>query len=302
MGGKKKTQCVLRLAKRRQESMKNQQKKRNAIFGDVNSLLLQTNSVAEYDSLNPLERYYQQRKMSFICKFVQEIMRKKPGILLDLGCGEGVFFDFAKEVSEKTLTVGLDIGRKNCASIQQKKHNAICGDVNSLPLQTNSVELVLLLDVIEHLYENDILSDINRVLKNEGDLLLTTPNKFGIYEHKQLVYGENLCHNPLDVFNSLMGKPRSYAPYHVRLYTYKAIVRALQDHGFVILESTTEGFCFPFLGTMQNIFFVFKKESFFRYLFNKRIIKLLEAFERNLKLFNFLIIVHARKNPKECLI
>ena len=254
-------------------------------------------SVPDYKSSNPLEKYYQQRKVSFVCNAIKEIVKKSPKTLIDLGCGEGVFLDFAGKFNQQCLKIGVDLTQKNC-KITKQKHTAICGDVEFPPLKSNSVEVVFLLDVIEHLLELNVLSEINRILKDDGDLLLTTPNKLGVYEHKQLVCGESLCQNPRDAWNSLMGKPRTYAPYHVRLYTCKSIIRALQDHGFIILESTTEGFCFPLLGTICNIFFAIKRESLFRYLFNKRITKLLEVFERNLRFFNFLIIVHARKKPK----
>lgn len=132
-------------------------------------------------------------------------------------------------------------------------------------------------------------------MKDDGDLLLSTPNKFGIYEHKQLVYAEDLCQNPWDIGNALKGKPRNYAPYHVRLYSKKELTQFLQGHGFLILESTTVGFCFPFLGNVNTFFSVFKKY----YVLEERIRRWLEIFEKKLEIFNWLIIVHARKNSKK---
>jgi len=81
----------------------------------------------------------------------------------------------------------------------------------------------------------------------------------------------------------------------VQLYSFKELTQVLQDHGFLIVESTTEGFCFPFLGTIRTVFSVLKKD-----VFEKRIKRILEIFEKKLKVFNWLIIVHAQKNPKEC--
>jgi len=254
----------------------------------------------DYESSNPLERYYQQRKVSFVCNVIREIVKKNPESLVDLGCGEGFFLDFARKLNQQISRVGVEIGQKNCKITQQKKHTTICGDVEFPPLKSNSVEVVFLLDVIEHLFEHNVLSEIYRILKDDGDLLLTTPNKFGIYEHKQLVYAERLYLYPKDIWNGLKGKPRSYASYHVRLYSYKELTQVLQDHGFLIVESTTEGFCFPFLGTIRTVFSVLKKEDVFEDVFEKRIKRILEIFEKKLKVFNFLIIVHARKNPKEC--
>jgi ubiquinone/menaquinone biosynthesis C-methylase UbiE len=221
-------------------------------------------------------------------------MKENPEEVVDLGCGEGIFLDAARKFNQKISTIGVDLSRKNCKKTA-KKHDAICGDVEFLPFKTNSVDVVFLLDVLEHLFEHNVLSEIYRILKDDGDLLLSTPNKFGIYEHKQLVYAEALCQNPQDIWNTLKGKPRNYAPYHVRLYSNKKLTQVLQDHGFLILESTTEGFCFPFLGSVKNFFSAFKKE----YVLEERIRRHLEIFEKKLEIFNWLIIVHARKNSKK---
>jgi ubiquinone/menaquinone biosynthesis C-methylase UbiE len=248
---------------------------------------------ADYESSNPLERYYQQRKVKLVFMFVREIMKKNPQNLVDLGCGKGIFLTLAKSLNRKVLCTGVDFGRKNCESTQQKNNNAICGNIEFPPFKSNSIDVVFLLDVIEHLHGYNILSEIQRVLKDGGELLLSTPNKLGVYEHKQLVYAENVCLFPQDIWNGLKGKPRTYAPYHVKLYSNRDLMQVLQDHGFLILDYTTEGFCFPLLGTMINLFPVFKRKG----IFEKRIMKILEFFEKKFWVLNFLIVIHARKQP-----
>jgi len=248
----------------------------------------------EYESADPMERYYQQRKVRFIRSEIRKIMKKNPGKIADLGCGEGVFLDFSNKLNQQMLTIGVDFGRKNCEKTRIKGHNSILADVEFLPLKTNSIEAVFLLDVIEHLFEQKVLSEIYRVLKENGELLLSTPNKFGIYEHKQLVYVEDLFLCPEDIWNALKGKPRGYAPYHVKLYSKKELIRVLQDRGFLVLESKTIGFCFPFLGTIKNIFLIFKRN-----IFESKIKRILEIFEKKVEVFNFEIIIHGCKTPKK---
>lgn len=48
---------------------------------------------------------------------------------------------------------------------------------DSLPLDDNTIDLVLFQEVIEHLYNSDlIMAEIGRVLKPNGLLILSTPN------------------------------------------------------------------------------------------------------------------------------
>lgn len=252
-------------------------------------------AMPDYESRNALERYYQQRKVKFVCKAAKEMINEKCETFVDLGSGDGLFLDFAKTFNQKMTRIGVELGRSKCKKMQERKHAAVCGDVEFVPLKSNSVDIAFLLDVIEHLYEPKALSEIHRILRDGGDLLLSTPNKFGVYEHKQLVSPENFVVYPKDIWNGLKGKPRSYAPYHVKLYSYKDLSKALKEHGFTILYYRVIGFCFPFLGTVYSGFSAFKKGD----VFVKKAEKILEFFEKRLPTFSFFIIVHARKNPSE---
>ena len=89
-----------------------------------------------------------------------------------------------------------------------------------------------------------------------------------------------------DTLNSLRGKPRSYFPYHVNLYSKKEILETLANHGFLIEDVSTMGFCLPFLGNVNLIFKIYKSERF---------LKLLEYFERRIEFLNFLIVLRCRK-------
>lgn len=89
-----------------------------------------------------------------------------------------------------------------------------------------------------------------------------------------------------DIFNSLRGKPRSYFPYHVNLYSKKEILRTLADHVFLIEDISTMGFCLPFLGNVNLVLKIYK---------SKRFLKVLEFFEKRTGFLNFLIVLKCRK-------
>lgn len=238
---------------------------------------------ANYESANSMERYYQQRKMRFLYNSIKTVVDKNIEEVIDLGAGEGIFLDISKSFNQDIATIGLDIASEHCKTINKKGHYSICGDAENLPIKDNSLDSVFLLDVIEHFYDAKVLNEIYRVLKVGGRLLLSTPNKYGIYEYKEWVYfGMHLK----DIFNSLRGKPRSYFPYHVNLYSKREIVRTLETHGFSVENVNTMGFCLPFLGNVNLIFKIYK---------SKRFLKVLEFFEKRAEFLNFLIVVRCRK-------
>ena len=114
-------------------------------------------------------KYYPiyQAKVDFVRKFLAGI--PKDVKILDAGCGEGILVEEFK--GKGYDIVGMDL---NYSSKHVKK-----GDITAMPFKDKEFDLVLCLDIIEHLnfhQQEKAVSEIKRVLKKDGRLLLTIPN------------------------------------------------------------------------------------------------------------------------------
>lgn len=119
------------------------------------------------------------RMASYIATFYNfSIPKYAKGALLDLGCGNVPMYAFYKSNVEEITCVDWD------NSLHDIKYLDLSCDLNTiLPLQSNSFDTVICSDVIEHLVQPLILfSEINRVLKPGGYLLLNYPFLYGIHE------------------------------------------------------------------------------------------------------------------------
>jgi SAM-dependent methyltransferase len=88
--------------------------------------------------------------------------------VLDAGCGEGVLVD---EYAGRVAIQGLDANYSS--------PNIQSGSVSSLPYGDGSFDRALCLDVLEHLpfdQQPSALSELYRVLKPGGELLVSVPN------------------------------------------------------------------------------------------------------------------------------
>ncbi|EKE21502.1 MAG: hypothetical protein ACD_7C00210G0002 [uncultured bacterium] len=106
-------------------------------------------------------------KMDLICKFLDNWPRNKP--VLDVGCGEGILV--RKYRSQGYTISGLD---SNYQSIY-----VIKDDIRHTKLESSSYDLVLCLDVLEHLSYQDqekAIAEIKRILKKNGIFVLAVPN------------------------------------------------------------------------------------------------------------------------------
>lgn len=67
-------------------------------------------------------------------------------------------------------------------SFELTEPNLINGNALNLPFSNHSFELIIIQDVIEHLIDTkDFYSEIKRILKQNGTIYLSTPNKFSIF-------------------------------------------------------------------------------------------------------------------------
>ncbi len=96
--------------------------------------------------------------------------------ILDVGCGDGSFSHHVKNKFNEIY--GAEIAKEAAFIAQKRNVSASVMDLNSsLSYKDNTFDAVTCLDVVEHLLDPDSLIDeIYRVLRPDGQLVLTTPN------------------------------------------------------------------------------------------------------------------------------
>ena len=95
--------------------------------------------------------------------------------LLDIGCGWEA--RFLKSI-ENYISYGIGIDFKAPELKTDKLETVKLTLENKLPFEDSTFDIVTMLAVLEHLsYANEILKEINRVLKKDGRLIITVPSK-----------------------------------------------------------------------------------------------------------------------------
>ncbi|PJB20593.1 MAG: hypothetical protein CO117_00435 [Flavobacteriaceae bacterium CG_4_9_14_3_um_filter_33_16] len=104
----------------------------------------------------------------------------KNKIVLDIACGEG-YGSFL--ISNKSKQVyGVDINEETIQFASQKyKNNNLTflkGSTSKIPLEDNTVEVIISFETIEHHDEHDqMMLEIKRVLKPDGIVIMSSPDK-----------------------------------------------------------------------------------------------------------------------------
>lgn len=131
---------------------------------------------------------------------------------VEVGCGTGANGDVLTLFDR---TVGLDTSRFALAKCGEGHRFKVQGDLMHLPMKPHSVDLVLALDILEHLDDDErAVREIRQVLKPEGMLLAFVP-----------------------AFEFLWGAQDDLS-HHKRRYTRSRLSHLLESNGFDILRLT----------------------------------------------------------------
>lgn len=100
----------------------------------------------------------------------------RPGALLDIGCGEGLFLEVAKKGGWQVDGTEVSEHAANFAS-QRLQQPIFCGELGQADLAPGSFDVVTLWHVLEHTTQPlDTLTAARRLVKPDGRLVLAVPN------------------------------------------------------------------------------------------------------------------------------
>lgn len=196
-------------------------------------------------------KYKNQHLEDFVFKWpvLKKILPLKNGdAVLDFGCGTGRIMKKMKELSPKSKFTGVDVS-ETAINIAKKKHIWAnfysVQDGDKFPFKKNSFDLILAADVIEHVYNTKhTLSELHRVLKRDGKIIVTTP-----------YYGfiKNLLIIALD-FDNIFDP----AGPHIRFFSKKSLFSLLGSIGLKIIQ---HGYFGRFYPISRSIYVIAEKKA-----------------------------------------
>ncbi|MHA1375703.1 MAG: class I SAM-dependent methyltransferase [Promethearchaeota archaeon] len=137
------------------------------------------------------------------CKFdlIIENLKNFQGLkALDLGCSGNSFLDLFDDKLHKSY---LDIASLPLKRyIQNRNSHPLCGDITRLPYRDDSFDFISALDVLEHI-KDDIkaVSEINRIIKKGGIVVITVPHRTRYYTYQDKLIGHYRRYEIEDIIN-----------------------------------------------------------------------------------------------------
>jgi len=175
------------------------------------------------DMLHPVAtnkrgRFEHIQRYQFALQHIQSNKR-----VLDLGCetGYGSYLCFQAQ----NEVYSLDISEKaiNYAKEYYPGPHYFVNSAEQLPFEDGFFDAVIAYEIIEHVEHPDkVIKEIHRVLKKDGDLFISTPNRNNFHA----IFKHIFFHQPYSEKSSNI--------YHIKEFTYSEFVNFIKANNFII--------------------------------------------------------------------
>lgn len=187
-----------------------------------------------------LENFYWwfQGRKEIVFKLVRKFYKKdKSAVILDAGCGTGMIFSHLEQFG---TVVGVDLSKEALKFCRERRlRPLIHGDLTALPFEDESFDLIVALDILEHIPDDTAaLREFYRALKKGGIIIFTVPAHPFIWSEHDI------------------------ALHHVRRYTMKGFKEVLKSQKWEALRiSYAIAFSFPAVLLYRLFSKIFKRNS-----------------------------------------
>ncbi len=172
----------------------------------------------------PFDPSYHRNRRPEIASFITA----PPGTVLDVGCGGGATGKLIKEKFPGTRVIGIELNPQAAEYAKQYLDQVICAGIDNVDLAAHApdarIGTVLLLDVLEHLYDPwRALLRIREWLLPESRVLASVPNIRNLATLDALAAGrwDYATDGVLDIT-------------HVRFFTRDGLRRLFEETGYTV--------------------------------------------------------------------
>ena len=195
-----------------------------------------------------LEKAAQRGEPSYIWRAGQqrrlEMIRRAAGgrlqgNILENGCGVGMYLLRLSAEARQAVGLEVEFPRAREAHGLQPRAGVVCGVGEWLPLPSNTFDLTLSHEVLEHVQDDrQALAEIVRTLKPGGRLALFCPNRGYPFETHGIYWRGKYHFGNIPLVNWLPRRWRDRLAPHVRVYSRRDLEKLFAELPVRVVERT----------------------------------------------------------------
>lgn len=214
-------------------------------------------------SAEPLDYFKHSSYISRVESTLNLLSKLSGETVLDVGCGVGLL-----DVLINENVVSLDISKEDLLELKKiKKYGIVRGDACVLPFKKDTFDIIMCTQVLQYVSSPyKALVEMNRVLKEEGRLILFLPNNHSLFRIWNLVRHNNV----IKIFLHLKAEPE------LNKFTLRQINNLINKSGFTVEKIEGFNIGLNYLLVLYKTVFTSKLEGIFNFEKKVRIIRKLD--------------------------
>lgn len=180
--------------------------------------------------LGSLDKFYSSKQEHYFNSIRKEIATLLPAKIekvLEVGCGSGATLNWLKQEKGCTWVAGVELTEDASARARDRLDFFMTGDIEKikLPFDNGSLDLILCLDVLEHLVDPWLaVKNLIELLKPGGAMIVSLPNVMHRSAMLPLLLNDRWDYVPSGILDRT----------HLRFFTRKTTVELLERSGLTV--------------------------------------------------------------------
>lgn len=179
------------------------------------------------ESLRKFYTFKEERYFDSVRKEIEPLLPEKIDKVLEIGCGSGATLEWLKREKGCIWVGGIELNK--AVSFYAEKQLDFFMNANieniDLPFNKNTFDVILCLDVLEHLIDPWIVvTKLSRLIKPGGVLIVSLPNILHISALIPLLLKDRWDYAPSGILDKT----------HLRFFTKKTSIELLENGGLCV--------------------------------------------------------------------
>jgi methionine biosynthesis protein MetW len=179
-------------------------------------------------------------------RVVAACTRLSPRAIIDIGCGRGFLLRTLMNRDPSLVAYGVEVSQAQAREARSAGITVFEQNVETgIALPDQSVDVAVLGEVIEHVFDPDAcIEEVRRILRPGGALIVTTPNlaswlnRILLCLGVQPVFSETSTRKKYGHWLRALGQGKDTVQGHLKLFTLGALTQMLADLGFEVVSAT----------------------------------------------------------------
>jgi 2-polyprenyl-3-methyl-5-hydroxy-6-metoxy-1,4-benzoquinol methylase len=168
----------------------------------------------------------------FVRREIKPLLPKSPNRILEVGAGAGATLKWLKTIYPKAETTAVELNPDLLDELKQNVDVVVIGKIDETFTELKTYDLILLLDVLEHLADSTAtLRKLSKLLEPGGQIIVSVPNIAHLSVSVPLLLNRRFNYRDSGILDRT----------HLRFFVEDTAIKLLNDADLIVTSGLISG-------------------------------------------------------------